>query len=539
MAIEGSLADVGLADICQLLTLGRKTGCLAMTDRSNFGYIYLEQGTVIHATVLDRPDRLGDVLVRNGAITGEDLTAAIEEQTRQQGKRLGELLVELGSLTEEELNRWISLQTEEAVYHLFTWDTGSFHFNPDEMPDEEVLRVALSADALLMEGARRVDEWSLIEKKITSMDLIFSLERDPSEAEGVELNPAQEKIIPLLDGERTVNDLVTESGLVEFETAKALYELAQAGFVREVGERTAAGQKPDLGEVQKHVNLGLAFYRAGMLEDAEREFIGAMEGDASESTARFHLGVIALKTGKTEEALEHFGSVSEEKRNGYGVLRNRALVLERLGRFDEALEVLREAGTRQPDDPDLILARAVTELKSGDASSANATFGKYRMDLTGDTPPPMYYAFAVLAAAISGKMEEAVSLGREGLEEHPGDPSILVNTGVVLDRKGEHEAAEAYFLRAVQSGSAPPPQAHKNLGDQAFRRRDIMGAQAHFERAVKLDPNLGEDVYLKLGQIAYDAADKDLALLLWRKASDINPDDERVRENLDMLSAAP
>ncbi|MCK5652913.1 MAG: DUF4388 domain-containing protein, partial [Gemmatimonadetes bacterium] len=338
--------------------LGRKTGCLALTDRSNFGYIYLEQGTVIHATVLNRPDRLGELLVRNGAISREDLTAAIEEQAGQQGKRLGELLVELGSITEEELNRWISMQTEEAVYHLFTWDTGSFHFDPDEMPDENVLLVSLSADVLLMEGARRVDEWSLIEKKITSMDMIFSLERDPSEAEGVELTSAQEKILPLLDGQRAVDDLVTESGLVEFETAKALYELAQAGFVREVGERTATGQKPDLGEVQKHVNLGVAFYRAGMLEDAEREFIEAVEGDASESTARFHLGVIALKIGKSEEALVHFESVSEEKKNGYGVLRNRALVLERLGRFDEALAVLREAGTLQRDDPDLILARA-------------------------------------------------------------------------------------------------------------------------------------------------------------------------------------
>ena len=78
MAIEGSLADVGLADICQLLTLGRKTGCLTLTDRSNFGYIYLDQGTVIHATVLNRPDRLGDLLIRNGAITKENLTAAIE-----------------------------------------------------------------------------------------------------------------------------------------------------------------------------------------------------------------------------------------------------------------------------------------------------------------------------------------------------------------------------------------------------------------------------------------------------------------------------
>ena len=72
MAIEGQLKDVGLADICQLLAMGRKTGCLTVTDHSNFGYIYFEQGRVIFSTVLNRPDRLGDVLVKNGVITGEE-----------------------------------------------------------------------------------------------------------------------------------------------------------------------------------------------------------------------------------------------------------------------------------------------------------------------------------------------------------------------------------------------------------------------------------------------------------------------------------
>ena len=52
MAIEGALQDVSLADICQLLSMGRKTGCLTMTDRSNFGYIYFESGRVIYASVL-------------------------------------------------------------------------------------------------------------------------------------------------------------------------------------------------------------------------------------------------------------------------------------------------------------------------------------------------------------------------------------------------------------------------------------------------------------------------------------------------------
>ena len=69
MAIEGSLQDVSLADICQLLAMGRKTGCLTITDRSNFGYIYFRDGRVIYASVLNRRDRLGELLVRNHVIT--------------------------------------------------------------------------------------------------------------------------------------------------------------------------------------------------------------------------------------------------------------------------------------------------------------------------------------------------------------------------------------------------------------------------------------------------------------------------------------
>ena len=105
MAIEGSLQDVGLADICQLLAMGRKTGCLTMTDRSNFGYIYFRDGRVIFASVLNRPDRLGELLVRNGVITRAQLSEAMEAQAHQRGVRLGEILVRQGALTEQDLKR--------------------------------------------------------------------------------------------------------------------------------------------------------------------------------------------------------------------------------------------------------------------------------------------------------------------------------------------------------------------------------------------------------------------------------------------------
>ena len=85
MAIEGQLRDASLADICQLLAMGRKRGCLTVTDRSNFGYIYFEKGSVIYSTVLNRPDRLGDVLVKNGVIAAEQLAQAVEEQAQHPG----------------------------------------------------------------------------------------------------------------------------------------------------------------------------------------------------------------------------------------------------------------------------------------------------------------------------------------------------------------------------------------------------------------------------------------------------------------------
>jgi tetratricopeptide (TPR) repeat protein len=540
MAIEGSLADVSLADICQLLSLGRKTGCLTATDRSSFGYIYFENGRVIFASLLNQPDRLGELMVRNGVIKREDLAEAMEVQGREADRRVGEILVGMGAITPEVLEMWITIQIEEAVFHLFTWTQGSFHFNADERPDEDrVLLVSLSADGLLMEGARRVDEWSQIEKKIPSLDLIFKLVREPPKEAGVELSPNQEKLLPLLDGTRTVDELADVAGLVEFETGKALYELIQAGFVQQVGKKAPDGKSKDDGAVRQHLNLGQAFFKAGMLEDAAEEFEGVLDGEPTHPLARFRLAIIRLGAGDAKAALEHLDVLPTDHAKGYAVLRNRGLALEHLGRFSEALEVLTEAGTVKGGDPGLTLARGITELRSGKPLAARDTLRRYREEIQKGIPPAVFYTFAVLASAIAGHLDEAVALGREGLQAYPAEPSILVNTGAVLDRKGDHEAAEQYFLRVLSLGPEVPAQAHKNLGDQAFRRGDKVGAQTHYTNAVQEDPALGDDVFAKLGLIALEEEDLKMAELFFRRAIELNPRNEKARSHLAGLSALP
>jgi tetratricopeptide (TPR) repeat protein len=276
-----------------------------------------------------------------------------------------------------------------------------------------------------------------------------------------------------------------------------------------------------------------------MLEDAAEEFGAAVELAPSESTSRFFLGLIDLKAGEAEGALGHFDAMPKESAKGPAVLRNRALALERLGRFEEALGALRKAEKKAADDRELILARGISELKAGDPTAARSTFMDYRNRVGKDSPPPMYYAFAVLAAAGDGQLEEAVSIGREGLRVYPTEASILVNTGAILDHKGNHEAAEQYFLRAIKSGSDAPAQAHKNLGDQAFRRGDIHAARPYYEQAVRVDPSLGDDVFWKMGQIASEMEDTGLAILFLRRAVELNPENEDARVQLADLSDLP
>ena len=150
-------------------------------------------------------------------------------------------------------------------------------------------------------------------------------------------------------------------------------------------------------------------------------------------------------------------------------------------------------------------------------------------------PSAAYYAYTVLASAVVGDLDYAVAVGREGLGHYADSGPILVNSGAVLERRGEVDAAAALYKRAVAT-NPPPPQAHKNLGDQAYAHGDHEGARAQYEKAVKLSPRLGDDVYLRLGTMAYKSNDRDVALLLWRRALDLNPHNEAVQANLEMLA---
>jgi tetratricopeptide (TPR) repeat protein len=533
MAIKGNLREAGLPDVLQLLAMGQKSGCLSLTDRSSFGYIYFDRGRITYASIVNRRDRLGDLLVKNGVLRAEDLAAAIDEQGRNPGDRLGEILVRRGHITREQLQYQIRIQIEEAVYFLFTWNQGSFQFEPDQRPEEGAMLVSINPENLLLEGARRIDEWSLVEKKIPSLELVFQLDRSKA-IEGFELSDEQRKIQPLIDGKRSVQDVIDDSGMVEFDVGKALFGLIQAGLAHPVGRRAPEVQQVPRARIDEHRNLGIAFYKTGMYEESTREFRRVAELQPTNPEARFHLGLIGLRKGDDRFALRYLREVVEIGGVRASVLHDMALALERIGRLGDARFAADEAARLAPKKPPVLLSRAVLLLKQGEPHAAAEAFARYRQLLGEAKAPAAYYAFALLAEAAAGRADEAVKLGEEGTALHPHSAPVHLHYGAVRERRGEWEQAEALYRRATEE-DGELPEAHKAYGDALYRRGAYEEAAECYRRAIQLRADLGDDVYFRLGNIHYKRMERPEAVRLWKRALELNPGNAVVRTNLELV----
>jgi len=535
MAIKGSLREASLPDVLQLLSMGKKTGCLSVTHRSNCGYIYFDRGKISYASIVNRRDRIGDMLVKAGTISSEQLQEAIETQSKQRDKRIGDLLVDLEFLTREELHQHVRVQIEEAVYLLFTWNEGTFNFEADVHPDRQDLLVSINPESLLLEGARRVDEWSLIEKKIPSFDMVFDADRKKLDATQLPLSAEQVNVLDQLDGVKDITQLIEATGLVEFEVGKALYGLITAGLIHRVGRNSKVNVAavPE-GKAEEHRNLGVAFYRTTMLEEALREFRRVLELNKEDANARFYVGLVLLRQGKWNDAIVAYRDATGRPGAKAAAFHNLAVALERVGRYPEALAALQEANKKGgAKDARTQTSIGVVSLLMGDVASADRVFAAAK-PLWSGKPSAAWFHYAALTAGLLGDLGRAQEILQEGLTLHSRVAALHNNLAALLERRGAYDEA----LLAAEHGLADDPgmpQLHKNIGDLYYRASRFDEAFDSFQRAVKADPVLGDDVYLKIGNIRLRRQQRDEAVKAWERALELDPDNTIVRTNLESV----
>jgi tetratricopeptide (TPR) repeat protein len=536
MSIRGSLKEASLPDVLQLLAMGRKTGCLSVADRSEFGYVYFDHGRISYASLVNRRDRLGDLLVKAGAITPAQLEEAITLQSRNRSRRLGELLVDQGALEVERLHEIIRVQIEEAVYFLFTWTNGTFNFEPDVLPDEQDLTVSINPESLLLEGARRLDEWSQIEKKIPSLDLVFEIDRRKLFSTEAELTPAQRTIIEFVDGVRDVRGIADASGLVEFEVGKALFGLLSAGFVHRIGKSTPPAPVTTAASADEHRAAGVALFKTAMLDEAAREFRQVLASDPTDLTARFYTGLLAARRDQWEEAMAAFSDAATHPQAGLAVFHNLAVAADRAGRPDEARVAFDRAVQLGGDaDARVQMSLAIYHLRHGDVAQADAALTTARQRFPRQ-PTADWFHYAGLVALQRADMNRAETVLTEGAEMYPRAAVLHNNLAVVRERRGLFSSA----LMAAEAAVAAAPelaQAHRNLGDiyaAAGREQEATDA---YTRAAELAPSLGADLYVRLGDLKMRRGQQDEAAGAWKRALEVDPGCAAARLRLESSSA--
>jgi len=214
MAFQGSLKELPLPDIIQLVSVSGKTGLFSLRRNNDAtGEIYLRGGQIVHA-------HAGD------------------------------------------------LQGEEAMYELAIWPEGDFVFTPGQ--ETEVTTIQKSNTNLLMEAARRIDEWQILSKRIPSTRLVPVFTHQATTT-SVSLTPQEWALICKIDERRTIEEVAVGLGMSPFEVCKLLYGLiTSVELLAAVAERIHGQARELLSGHSRQSDLDIPFRMSKAEMDAGR-----------------------------------------------------------------------------------------------------------------------------------------------------------------------------------------------------------------------------------------------------------------------------
>jgi hypothetical protein len=236
MPIEGDIKDFSLAEVMQVIGQGRKTGTLAVEGERETIWVYYKDGKAVFATPSNLREQVGTMLLKAGEITPEQLELALRAQKKMRAEgnpiRLGTILVAMGAVGRTTLEEKIKHQIKESIYAAIGERGGRFRFFSDLDLDEEDILVSMNVEAIILEGARRIEEWSQIKDTIRSYHEVYSINPNPASSGAIKLTPEEWRILSLLDGRRDLNAIAEEAGLSRFQVCRIIYGLLGMNVVR-------------------------------------------------------------------------------------------------------------------------------------------------------------------------------------------------------------------------------------------------------------------------------------------------------------------
>jgi CheY-like chemotaxis protein len=232
--IQGNLASVPLEEVIQMLGLQRQNGKLVINRNGDVVEVFFRDGLIVFASAM----RTGlgtsalEMLLRKYCRLQEDSLQHVLRIAEMTSQSIDAILIQEKLLTAKAFTECVRRCTESSVYKIMTWKQGAFTFEKAVAPVFSN-PIHLKVEDLLLEGARRADEWNLIQQKIPNFSMVF----EPAIGNAEELtmrgmSESDTKVFSLINGRRTVQEIIDQVDLSEFDVAKSMFILLSVNFIR-------------------------------------------------------------------------------------------------------------------------------------------------------------------------------------------------------------------------------------------------------------------------------------------------------------------
>lgn len=284
MPIEGSLREIALQDIFQLVHLSRKTGDLVVVSEPSKqrGTLIFDGGAVVGCSVEGVTLDLGHLLLNSGAITQAELDHASELRRSDPNRSWSEIFRSSDVVSQQHVDKFQKFQVEEFVYEILAWQDGRFTFRERAVSETECV-TWIPVNSLLMESARRADELSALPMTIDSPNAVPRLSESAVQGGVLDLAPEQWEVVAQVDGVTDVKSIAWRLGRSEFDVSKVVSTLIQVGLL-EIGKaepaRTQPPQEVALDQVEHLI-------RRDELAVAEEKIASLLEKHPDEPRAHF------------------------------------------------------------------------------------------------------------------------------------------------------------------------------------------------------------------------------------------------------------
>jgi Domain of unknown function (DUF4388)/FHA domain len=232
VVLQGSLASFKLPDVLTFLGGTRKSGTLMLAGYGRQSYVLFSDGAVVYAGSDQEHFRLGALLMRKKKITREQCQN-IDGTMRREGGRFGQIAVDQGVLSDEQLREYLKVQVSEVVYDAFVWTEGTFRFSDDLQIPDYAVTISVDLANLIMEGARRIEEWEKCLQLLPDDGVVFHVVSTPKD-DKITLSADEWKILFLVNGQRTLAELVAEAEDDAMNVYRSVYGLQANRLIEEI-----------------------------------------------------------------------------------------------------------------------------------------------------------------------------------------------------------------------------------------------------------------------------------------------------------------